>query len=141
MAPSFDERTVSNPGAFHPRFYSYLEFFRKNAVLDSSAVAYYEGGGAFLNLAASQKVEESSYTTCWRPLLSPDNITRTVFTQGDLTDDTSCTFVFSCHIPGSGAHSSTDPRHRIQDWNVEALDAPAGGGVVFRGIAPRYRLA
>lgn len=56
----FDARALSNPGTFRPRFYSYLEFFRKNAVIDSSSVAYYEGGGALLNLATSQKVEERS---------------------------------------------------------------------------------
>jgi hypothetical protein len=56
----FDGRALSNPGTFRPRFHSYLEFFKKNAVIDSSSIAYYEGGGALLNLAMSRNVEERS---------------------------------------------------------------------------------
>ena len=54
----FDGQAITAPRDFRPRFHSYLEFFRKNAVIDSSAIAYYEGGGVLLNLASSQAVEE-----------------------------------------------------------------------------------
>ncbi|MBF8296733.1 MAG: hypothetical protein HW389_3278 [Bacteroidetes bacterium] len=35
-----------------------LEFFKKNSVIDSSAIAYFEGGGVLLNLATSRTAEE-----------------------------------------------------------------------------------
>jgi hypothetical protein len=54
----FDGRVLSAVRDFRPRFYSYLEFFKKNSVIDSSAIAYYEGGGVLLNLATSRTAEE-----------------------------------------------------------------------------------
>jgi hypothetical protein len=53
-----DGRVSTAAQTFRPRFYSYLEFFKKNSVIDSSAIAYYEGGGVLLNLAKSRSAEE-----------------------------------------------------------------------------------
>lgn len=41
----FDGRELTAALSYRPRFYSYLEFFEKNPVIDSSATAYHEGGG------------------------------------------------------------------------------------------------
>lgn len=56
----FDGRVTAAARDFQPRFGSYLEFFRKNAVIDSSAIAYYEGGGALLKIATSPQAEEKA---------------------------------------------------------------------------------
>jgi len=60
----FDARALTSAPVFRPRFYSYLESFKKNSVIDSSAIAYYEGGGALLTLANSRiPAERALYDT------------------------------------------------------------------------------
>jgi len=51
----FDER-VTQP-AFRARFYDYLHAFRDNEVWKQTPVAYYEGGGAWLQMANSTDPE------------------------------------------------------------------------------------
>jgi hypothetical protein len=49
----FDDRLISQPAIFAPRFEGYLEAFAGNGVRDSAAMSYYEGGGTLLRLARS----------------------------------------------------------------------------------------
>jgi hypothetical protein len=48
-----DERAISNEKAFRPRFYEYLKAFTRDGVKAGASVAYYEGGGALLQMARS----------------------------------------------------------------------------------------
>ncbi len=49
-----DSRAISEAKAFRPRFYEYLKAFTRDGVQSGSSVAYYEGGGALLEMAESQ---------------------------------------------------------------------------------------
>jgi len=52
-----DGRALSNPGAFRPRFYEYLKAFDRDGVKSGASVAYYEGGGALLQMANAEDPE------------------------------------------------------------------------------------
>lgn len=52
-----DGRALTSPETFRPRFYKYLAAFTRDGVEASSSVAYYEGGGALLQMATSRKPE------------------------------------------------------------------------------------
>ena len=45
-----DKRAYQSPDLFRPRLYSYLRAFGANGVRDEGAMAYYEGGGALLDM-------------------------------------------------------------------------------------------
>jgi hypothetical protein len=45
-----DKRACKSPDVFRPRLYSYLRAFAANGVRDRAAMAYYEGGGALLDM-------------------------------------------------------------------------------------------
>ena len=45
-----DKRACESPGLFRPRLYSYLRAFEANGVRDDASMAYYEGGGALLDM-------------------------------------------------------------------------------------------
>jgi hypothetical protein len=53
MEMEFDDRMISQPAVFAPRFDAYLKAFAENGVKDSGSINYYEGGGAILKLARS----------------------------------------------------------------------------------------
>lgn len=55
MEMEFDGRMISDPAAFRPRFHAYLEGFELSGARDNASIAYYEGGGAVLQLARSNK--------------------------------------------------------------------------------------
>jgi uncharacterized protein DUF4855 len=46
----FDRRACSSPDLFRPRLTSYLRAFEADGVADGAAMAYYEGGGALLDM-------------------------------------------------------------------------------------------
>lgn len=50
MEFEFDGRACKSPDLFRPRLHSYLRAFEVNGVRDASAMAYYEGGGALLDM-------------------------------------------------------------------------------------------
>jgi hypothetical protein len=47
----FDDRLITQPAIYEPRFEGYLEAFSKNGIKDSAAMSYYEGGGTILHLS------------------------------------------------------------------------------------------
>jgi hypothetical protein len=51
MEMEFDNN-VANP-EIRPRYYDYIKSFKTNGIWDSSQVAYYEGGGAWLKMSES----------------------------------------------------------------------------------------
>jgi Domain of unknown function (DUF4855) len=57
----FDDRLISQPKIFAPRFDAYLQAFADNGAKDSASVSYYEGGGAILRLAQSSDKTLHSY--------------------------------------------------------------------------------
>jgi hypothetical protein len=57
MEMEFDERLLSRPEVFAPRFNAYLDSFTTNSVKDTASIAYYEGGGAWFELANSKEPE------------------------------------------------------------------------------------
>ncbi|HEU5180462.1 MAG TPA: DUF4855 domain-containing protein [Candidatus Polarisedimenticolia bacterium] len=48
-----DSRACKSPELFRPRLYSYLRAFEMSGVRDEAAIAYYEGGGALLEMFKS----------------------------------------------------------------------------------------
>lgn len=50
-----DGRAIKSADVFRPRLHAYLKAFERNAVRTKSAVAYYEGGGALLQMADSSE--------------------------------------------------------------------------------------
>ncbi|MDE3067918.1 MAG: DUF4855 domain-containing protein [Verrucomicrobiota bacterium] len=50
----FDDRVISQPRTFAPRFDAYLKAFADNGVKASVSMSYYEGGGTILRLARSK---------------------------------------------------------------------------------------
>lgn len=56
-----DERLISNPQTFAPRFDAYLKAFETNGVKSSSSIAYYEGGGTLLHLFQSEQPATRGY--------------------------------------------------------------------------------
>lgn len=52
-----DDRLISRPETFAPRFDAYLKAFEQSGAKTSASIAYYEGGGALLHLAQSPKPE------------------------------------------------------------------------------------
>jgi len=48
-----DKRACQAPDVFRPRLYTYLRAFQANGVHDEAAMAYYEGGGALLDMSTS----------------------------------------------------------------------------------------
>jgi hypothetical protein len=48
-----DKRACKSPDLFRPRLYSYLRAFDTNGVRNGGAMAYYEGGGALLDMFSS----------------------------------------------------------------------------------------
>lgn len=48
-----DSRAIKETVSFRPRFFKYLEVFDRAEVKHSASVAYYEGGGALLQMAGS----------------------------------------------------------------------------------------
>jgi hypothetical protein len=57
MEFEMDERLISKPETFRPRFDAYLNAFEQARAKTSASIAYYEGGGALLHLAQSQDPE------------------------------------------------------------------------------------
>jgi hypothetical protein len=58
----FDDRLISQPAVFAPRFDSYLKAFADSGGKDSASISYYEGGGAIFHLAhANDKTIHSHY--------------------------------------------------------------------------------
>jgi hypothetical protein len=53
----FDMRLQSSPDKYRARLPSYLTVFRRDEVATDSAIAYYEGGGAMRQMAASKDRE------------------------------------------------------------------------------------
>lgn len=49
-----DARAISNHTEFRPRFHAYLNAFDRDGVASEASVAYYEGGGALLQMARSE---------------------------------------------------------------------------------------
>ena len=47
----FDDRLITQPAVFTPRFEGYLNAFARNGIKDSAAMSYYEGGGTILHLS------------------------------------------------------------------------------------------
>jgi hypothetical protein len=52
-----DHRAFSEAKAFRPRFHAYLNAFDRDGVTAKASVAYYEGGGALLQMARSDDPE------------------------------------------------------------------------------------
>jgi hypothetical protein len=52
-----DGRAIRNVKEFRPRFYEYLNAFARDGVKTGASVAYYEGGGALLQMARSSDPE------------------------------------------------------------------------------------
>lgn len=50
----FDNRLITQPAVFAPRFDGYLKAFAGNGVKDSAAMSYYEGGGTILYLSRAR---------------------------------------------------------------------------------------
>lgn len=48
-----DARAISQPQNFRPRLHAYLDAFARDGVKTNASVAYYEGGGALLQMARS----------------------------------------------------------------------------------------
>jgi hypothetical protein len=61
MEMELDERLISKPATFAPRFDAYLKAFEANGVKSSSSIAYYEGGGTLLHVSKSDKPEVRHY--------------------------------------------------------------------------------
>ena len=61
MEMEMDDRLISKPETFAPRFDAYLKAFEANGVKSSSSIAYYEGGGTLLHLAKSDKKDVRVY--------------------------------------------------------------------------------
>lgn len=56
-----DERLITKPEIYAPRFDAYLNAFEANGVKSSSSIAYYEGGGILLHLSKSDKPDLRHY--------------------------------------------------------------------------------
>jgi hypothetical protein len=56
-----DERLISKPQTFAPRFDAYLKAFEANGVKSSSSITYYEGGGTLLHLSKSDQPDVRHY--------------------------------------------------------------------------------
>ena len=52
-----DQRAISDSKAFRPRLYTYLNSFERYEVKAKASIAYYEGGGALLQMARSEDPE------------------------------------------------------------------------------------
>ncbi len=52
-----DHRAMTSAEVFRPRLHSYLETFERNGVKTNAAMAYYEGGGALLQMARAKDEE------------------------------------------------------------------------------------
>ena len=61
MEMELDERLISKPQTFAPRFEAYLEAFETNGVKSSGSMAYYEGGGTLLRLSKSDQPDVRHY--------------------------------------------------------------------------------
>jgi hypothetical protein len=61
MEMELDERLISKPETFAPRFDAYLKAFEANGAKSSSSIAYYEGGGTLLHLSKSEKPDVRHY--------------------------------------------------------------------------------
>lgn len=62
-----DARAISNATEFRPRFYEYLQAFTRDGVKAGASVAYYEGGGVFLQMSRSTDPEvRAMYDTICR---------------------------------------------------------------------------
>lgn len=61
MEMELDGRLTTDAEKFAPRFDSYLEAFERNGVKNTSAIAYYEGGGILIRLAHTEKPEARKY--------------------------------------------------------------------------------
>jgi len=55
MEMELDERLISTPQTFAPRFEAYLKAFEANGAKSSASIAYYEGGGTLLHLFQSDQ--------------------------------------------------------------------------------------
>ena len=53
----FDDRLISQPADYAPRFEAYLKAFTDNGIRDSASISYYEGGGTILHLAHANNKE------------------------------------------------------------------------------------
>ena len=47
----FDDRLITQPATYAPRFEGYLNAFAHNGIKDTAAMSYYEGGGTILHLS------------------------------------------------------------------------------------------
>lgn len=61
MEMEFDDRLISQPAVYAPRFDGYLKAFAGNGVKDSASMSYYEGGGTILRLARSKEKAAHDY--------------------------------------------------------------------------------
>jgi hypothetical protein len=61
MEMELDERLISKPQTFAPRFDAYLKAFEANGVKSSSSITYYEGGGTLLHLSKSDQPDVRHY--------------------------------------------------------------------------------
>jgi len=52
-----DRRACKSPDTYRPRLYSYLHAFEADGVRDGAAMAYYEGGGALLDMFHSSDMK------------------------------------------------------------------------------------
>jgi len=57
----FDDRLITQPDVYAPRFDGYLAAFARNGVKDSAAMSYYEGGGTMLHLWLAQSPAIHAY--------------------------------------------------------------------------------
>lgn len=57
----FDDRLITQPDVFAPRFDGYLKAFAGNGIKDSAAMSYYEGGGTILHLSRAEKPSIHAY--------------------------------------------------------------------------------
>lgn len=61
MEFEMDERLISKPETFAPRFDAYLKVFEAEGAKTNASIAYYEGGGTMLQLARSKNKDVRKY--------------------------------------------------------------------------------
>jgi hypothetical protein len=61
MEMELDDRLISTPKTFAPRFDAYLKAFEANGVKSACSITYYEGGGTLLHLFQSDKPDVRRY--------------------------------------------------------------------------------
>ncbi|WP_050785863.1 DUF4855 domain-containing protein [Pedosphaera parvula] len=77
MELELDGRLITDPQRFGSRLQPYLNAFETNGIKSSAAIAYYEGGGAFIKISKSEKPEHRQFY---------DRLARWVLDRQDLAD-------------------------------------------------------